>query len=139
VRKLVKAIEVMLGLAVAVVLAVGVLFLVWPILDVAQNQVTVYPLVLVEGHGPSPANRSVYKVYPETQTVVHWVPGIDEVPDRLAKCAVRDRLNWRCEYSDGSAVLTMREGTFSDESRSANPSPLKFVYTSRLAWWQHMF
>ncbi len=119
---------------------VAILFFVWPVFDVIGNRVTVYPIWKTNEGTLVPANRSVYKVFPETQTVIHWMPGISEVPDRLAKCSVRDRLNWRCEYPDGSGVLTMDNGSFSEESKQKTDflGPT-FTYTSRLNWWRLMF
>ena len=33
-------------------------------------------------------------------------------PSRLTECAVVDRLNWQCKYSDGSAQLGFTDGTY---------------------------
>ena len=114
------------------------LFFVWPVFDMIRNQVTVYPIFKTDGGKLVPANPSVYKVFPETQNVIYWMPGISEAPKRLTNCSVRDRLNWRCEYSDGSGVLTMENGIFSDKS-TRETYILEFTYTSRLNWWRLSF
>lgn len=125
---------------VAAIALIPVLFLLWPAFDGLGNEVTVYPLFRSTDGEWFPANRTVYKVFPETQTVVHWTPGVSEVPDRLSKCSVRDRNNWRCEYSDGSGVLVMEGGVFSEESRPGGPPSHfregDFMYTGRLNWWR---
>jgi len=133
-----KALRRLAGLAIAAVALVSGLFFAWPVVDAVRNQVTVYPVMTTDQGTLVPLNRSVYKVFPDTQTVIHWMPGISEVPDRLAKCAVRDRLHWRCQYSDGSAVLTMNDGALSSESTQGNRER-DISYTSRLTWWKLMF
>jgi len=133
-----KVLRGLAGLVLGAVALVSGLFFAWPALDVAKNQVTVYPVMMTAQGTLVPLNRSVYKVFPETQTVIHWMPGISEVPDRLAKCSVRDRLHWRCEYPDGSAVLTMDGGVFSSESAQEDRER-DISYTSRLKWWKLMF
>lgn len=114
------------------------LFFVWPVSDMIRNQVTVYPIFKTDEGKIVPANPSVYKVFPETQNVIYWTPGVSEAPNRLTKCSVRDRLNWRCEYSDGSAVLIMENGSFSEELRQQSHGP-EFSYASRLNWWRLSF
>lgn len=125
--------KLILWIAAGVLLCV-MLFLVWPIGDALRDQVTVYPVTRIEVGRLLPLNRSVYQVFRETQTVIHWMPGISEVPDRLAKCSVRDRFHWRCEYTDGSGVLTMDGRRF--ESRpTSNVVPSDITYITRLRWY----
>ena len=99
-----------------------------------------YPVMKTDRGVLVPLNRSIYKVFPETQTVIYWMPDLQEVPTRLAKCGVRDRLHWKCEHSDGSAILSMDGGSFSSESKSIkdrdNP---QILYTGRLEWWRLSF
>jgi hypothetical protein len=115
-------------------LASVVLFLLAPINDAIRNQVTVYPVLKTKEGKLLPLNRSIYKVFPETQTVISWFPGITEVPSKLAKCSVRDRLHWRCEYSDGSGTLTMDNKRFQILSKDNLPER-DIQYVSRLKWW----
>ena len=115
-------------------------FFMWPLVDAAKDQITVYPVMRSESGGLVPLNRSIYKVFPETQTVIYWMPDLQEVPIRLAKCSVRDRLHWKCEHSDGSAIISMDGGSFSSESESIKDrdSP-QTLYTGRLEWWRLSF
>jgi len=106
-----------------------------PIGERYRDEVTVYPTTR-QKEGLFPANRQTFKVFPATQTVVSWFPGIDEVPRTVGRCSVRDRLNWTCEFTDGSGILTMSDGTFSERT----PAPIlsavgPFVYIGRLNWW----
>ena len=120
---------------VVCVVAGMILFLIWPLGDVITGQTTTYPVLRQEGELPLPLNRSVYKALTNSQTVIHWMPGIDEVPMKLAKCTVRDRSHWRCEYPDGSAVLTMQGGRL-NESQNPHLGPGgEVVHVSRLRWW----
>src|SRR5262245_61592037 len=54
-----------------------------------RRDVTVYP-VMKTAHGTIPLNRSVYRIDTDKQTVMHWTPGVLDVPNRLADCVVRD-------------------------------------------------
>ena len=135
-----KALHYLVTLTLGTVALGGLLFLLWPIVDTARDEVTVYPVTKTEQGVLIPLNRSVYKVFAETQTVIYWMPGIQEVPDRLARCSVGDRFHWTCEYSDGSAVLTMDDGAFSSRSKSIERGPKQQMwYTSRLQWWKLSF
>jgi len=100
--------------------------------DQWNKEVTVYPVATIEGRGLYPLNRSVYKVFPERQEVIYWMPGVNDIPSRLGNCVVRNRLNWTCEYSDGSGKLTMIDGRFREEPPiRALGSDAKYV-----SWWR---
>ena len=79
--------------------------------DYFKNQVTVYPVLKTET-GLLPLNPTKYKVFPESQTVIYWNPDVDFPGNKLAKCTVRDRLNWSGEYEDGSGKFMMVNGKF---------------------------
>lgn len=120
-----------LALAAAAI-GIAVLHWVWqPLGEALRNEVTVYPAMRTP-QGLLPLNRSTYKAFPESQSVIHWMPDLSGTPDRLARCAVRDRLNWQCEYSDGSAALHMTDGELKIEDRSGVPEPT--MYIGRLRW-----
>jgi hypothetical protein len=68
----------------------------------------------------------VYKVFPDTQTVITWIPGILETPMAVTGCIVRDRLNWQCK--DSSGVKIMDGNHFEDTSET------DVQYVSRLDW-----
>jgi hypothetical protein len=53
---------------------------------------------------------TTYKVMPDRQEVVHWTQGF--APERLTKCAVRDRKNWSCKYNDESAEFGFNGGSY---------------------------
>ena len=111
------------------------IFLAWPVFDMIRNQITVYSVIEASDGTLIPANRTVYEVLPETRNVTYWLPDVSEVPGRLVKCAVRNRLNWSCESPDGSAALTMEDGLFSEVLRKKARGP-KIICTSRLTWWK---
>ena len=113
---------------------VGLILLVADIHDRIKKEVTVYSIFKDEKGKPIRLNRQVYKAFPETQTVVYWFPGISEVPEKLAKCTVRDRLNWQCEYKDGSGKVVMTEGRI-QELDSRNRSFKDTIYVSQIRWW----
>jgi hypothetical protein len=125
----------LLSIAVIGVVVIALVLFFEPLTEAFRNQVTVYPIGTAKDGALFPLNPSVYKVFPESQSVVHWMPGVDSAPSRLDKCAVRDRLNWRCEYSDGSAVLSMDNGKFRVDARIGDrlaPDPTRYV--SRSEW-----
>jgi hypothetical protein len=104
--------------------------------DAFKNQVTVYPVLETKDLGLLPLNRTVYKVFPESQTVIYWIPGIDEIPRKLGKCVVRDRLHWQCEYLDGSAMLMMNDSEFKVfTAKKENYYAANYEYVSCWKWW----
>lgn len=63
-----------------------------------------------------PLNSTTYKVMADRQEVVYWVElgtGLAR-PERLTKCAVRDRRNWSCRYHDESAEFGFSSGSYWD-------------------------
>jgi hypothetical protein len=114
-----------------------IVFLIWladGIRDRIKNEVTVYSIFEDEKGRSIPLNRQVYKAFPETQTVIYWFPGIEEVPGKLAKCTVRDRLNWKCEYKDGSGKVIMEDGRF--QELDPHNRPFKdTIYVGQIRWW----
>lgn len=121
-------------LASSIPLFISVLFSTSCIDDSFRNQVTVYPVLETKDSGLLPLNKTVYKVFPESQTVIYWNPGSDEIPRKLANCTVRDRLHWQCEYSDRSATLMMNGGEF--KKLSAKKDYVDDTqYVSGWKWW----
>lgn len=117
-----------------IVLAGGVVawYILTGLVDVTQHQRTVYSLILGKHDtgAPLPGVVTVYRVYPETQTVISWIPNLAEAPDRLSNCAVRDRSNWKCE--DEGVTRTMVDGEFSETW--SKESVFNIAYTSRLKY-----
>jgi hypothetical protein len=73
----------------------------------------------------------------DAQNVVSWLHG--SPPDRFTGCAIRDRKNWLCTYSDGSGQFRFnggvhfekslgRERTFSDAFRQREYRVLKWEF-----------
>ena len=94
-----------------------------------DGTVTVYPVgkfskTDTETH---PLNRTVYKVSFETQTVVYWMPGLYEVPERLVNCKVRDKYNWQGEYPDHSGEVKMVDGVIINDDPDVK-------YVSSIYW-----
>jgi len=105
------------------------------IFDSFKNEITVYPVLEDKEYGLIPLYRTIYKVFPELQTVIYWFPGIMEVPDKLANCTVRDRLNWKCEYPDASAKLIMNDGEFQEIPLHKSDLDTRYKYVSWWKWW----
>lgn len=81
----------------------------------ARDEVTVYPArcitPLADGSCRSlmPLSRTVYRVTPDTGTVVYWSRDIaDATPAKLSDCAIHDAGNWTCPRA--AALLRMRDG-----------------------------
>ncbi len=105
------------------------------IFDLLKNEVTVYSLLEHEKLGLLPLNRAVYKVFPNSHNVIYWLPGVDEAPQNLGKCIVRDRLNWQCQYSDGSATLIMNDGEFIQIPVHKSSADSRYRCVSCWTWW----
>lgn len=117
------------ALFVVLVLVTGVYWLAQGLEDAMSDEVTPYPAIRTPT-GILTLRRTTYKVSSESQTVVYWVEGFP--PERLSRCAVRDRLNWQCRYSDGSAALYMVDGVLQQSPKS--PAREDWIYISRWRW-----
>jgi hypothetical protein len=93
-----------------------------------DGSVTVYPTRKTDTGKRFPLNRTTYKASFETQTVVYWMPGLYEVPQRLVNCIVRDKYNWVGEYIDHSGKVQMVDG------KIVNDTP-DTIYVSSFSWW----
>ena len=98
--------------------------------DYFKNQVTVYPVGKTD-KGLLPLNPTKYKVFPESQVVIYWMPDFDFATEKLVKCIVRDRLNWSGEFKDGSGKFAMVNGKFSQNF----PVDEDTQYVSWWKWW----
>jgi hypothetical protein len=61
-----------------------------------------------------PLNPTTFKVMVDRQEVVYWThlgPSLLR-PERLTKCAVRDRRNWSCRYNGDSAEFGFSSGAY---------------------------
>jgi len=75
-------------------------------------------------------NRTIYKVFPETQQVIIYHPDSSGPPMRARDCAVFDKRNWRCTYSDKSGSFGCNEGRFYEDE----PDP-RVIYVSKWRYW----
>lgn len=55
-------------------------------------------------------SKTTYKVISNRQEVIYWVE--DFSPERLTKCAIKDKKNWSCKYNDESAEFGFKDGKF---------------------------
>jgi hypothetical protein len=96
-----------------------------------DGTVTVYPVGKLETDKQTRTlNRTSYKASFDTQTVVHWWPGLSETPERLVNCTVRDKYNWRCEHpANPSWEIKMVDGRIADR----DPDP-DTRYVSSFYW-----
>jgi len=95
----------------------------------SNDEITSYPLIQVNGRWIA-GTRAVYKILPESQKVVYSYPIHDGEPQRMDNCAIINKNNWRCTYSDNSGSVGCRNGKFYEEPPSKN---VKFV--SCFEWW----
>src|SRR5215218_8086666 len=74
-----------------------------------QSEITAYPIrckdkiILSQCNKPQyTLNPRTFKVLHDKQEVLYWSWANHRV-DKLTKCAVVDRRNWKCRYDDNSA------------------------------------
>jgi hypothetical protein len=100
--------------------------------DIVPNffptQIVSYPARRLADGTLMPLNRTTYKVNPLMQTIIYWMPGIDEMPGKLVDCAVRNRKNWIGYYPDGSGAVGMHKGKIV----TGDPND---IYVGRCYWW----
>jgi hypothetical protein len=101
--------------------------------DPFLNQITLYPVATKDGR-PAAVTRFVFKIFPATQSVVFWTPGTDDVPQSFSKCAVRDRLHWRCEIVGSSSVAAMDNGSLTGFPVNADSALPGLRYVRRWEW-----
>lgn len=75
---------------------------------------------------------TVYRIFPDAQTVVGQIDGYD--PVRFSNCAVRNTENWKCAFADGSAELGFRSGTFFQSNAEGTVTFENMYYASRWEW-----
>jgi hypothetical protein len=96
--------------------------------DLLPTQIVSYPASRLADGTLLPMNRTTYKVNPLMQTIVYWMPGIDETPRKLVDCVVRDKKNWIGYFPDRSGTVEMRKG------RIVTDYP-NYIYVGRCHWW----
>ena len=101
-------------------------FFFWP--AIFPTPIGSYPAQRLTDGTLMPLNRTIYKVNPLMQTIIYWMPGINETPSRLLNCAVIDKKNWIGYYPDGSGAAKMRKG------RIVTDDP-NDIYVGRCHWW----
>ena len=87
----------------------------WVDFSIFQSEITHYSarceIPVINGHCTRPEytyRPTTYRVDVEHQTVIYWMEGFNV--QRLQDCAVADRMNWTCKFSDGSAELGFQDG-----------------------------
>lgn len=97
-----------------------------------SGEVIVYPALREENSSLIPLDRTVYKPLVDSQTVIYWTPGIDDVPKKFHKCVVRDKLNWQCQDDYNYLTITMINGKIQGEQA--------ITYLSGIRWhWMNFF
>ncbi len=119
-----KAVESVGGILIGIILICW--FIVWP--EIFPTEIGSYPAMRAEDGNLIPLNRIIYKVNPLMQTIIYWMPGVQETPQKLVNCAVRDRKNWIGYYTDDSGAVEMRKG------RIVTDDP-NDIYVGRYRWW----
>lgn len=108
-----------------------------------KSEITAYPLhcshkvgVLGECSNVDFSTRAfIYKVDPKRQEVLYWVEGFEV--SKLIDCAIRNRKNWTCKYSDNNTEIGFNNGKFFE---TVDPNSLtadlaaKTFYVSRHDW-----
>ena len=108
------------------------------------SEITAYPMLcgkpLQNGkcsEGAIPLNRTTYLVFPASQRVVYWAPGINEVPVLLEQCAVRDSRNWKCRFPRNEGEAGFADGEFKEGLIPRRLEQDKFYYVGGPEWWWH--
>jgi hypothetical protein len=110
------------------------------------DEITSYPMLcdkpLASGKCKGraiPLNRETFRVYPASQQVVSWTPGINDVPVRLEQCAVRDSRNWKCRLPRSQSEIGFTNGEFKETLTPPRLEQDKFFYIGGAEWWWHQF
>lgn len=72
-----------------------------------------------------------YKPNVERQEVLSWTEGF--APDRLTKCAVVNRTNWKCDFNDESSTFGFENGNYFNYPKEDRPI-YKQYYVPRSVW-----
>ena len=112
----------------AIIIAAIFLFWIFLFPEITPKKIGSYPAQRLTDGTLMPLNRTIYKVNPLMQTIIYWMPGINETPSRLVDCAVIDKKNWIGYYPDGSGAAKMRKG------RIVTDDP-NDIYVGRCHWW----
>lgn len=104
------------------------IFLLFLFPEITPKEIGSYPVQRQANGDMVPMNRTIYKISPFLQTIIYWIPGINETPKKLVECVVRDKKNWIGYYPDGSGTVEMRKGKLI----SKDPNE---IYVGRYRWW----
>ena len=91
----------------------------------SSDLVPIYVVQKSEGRTFS-HNKSIYRVIVDTQSVVYWYPGVSS-PKRMKDCAIADKFNWQCTYSDNSGKVIMTNGVI-EGKRLKQVGLIKYSY-----------
>lgn len=107
-------------------------------------EITAYPMLcdkpVVNGTcrgNAIPLNRETYRVFPASQQVVSWTPGISDTPIRLEQCAVRDSGNWKCHLPHYQGEVGFANGEFKETLTPPRLAQEKFFCVGGVKWWWH--
>ena len=96
--------------------------------EITSKKIGGYPVKKQADGTLIPLKRTIYKVHPFMQTIIYWMPGIDETPKKLVNCVIRDKKNWVGWYPDGSGIVEMKKGKIV----TGDPNE---AYVGRWRWW----
>ena len=110
----------------------------------AHGDLVIYSITERPSAKPLANNPTVYRINPQTQTVIYWqlfdpAASADShfnAPERLVNCAIRDAQNWKCDYPDASGTVAIVNGKYSAVN-TAGHDPAKDAhirYVSQREW-----
>ena len=106
------------------------------------GEVTAYPLLCAAPLAANSCvkvelvlNRETFKVFPSTQKVVYWTPGVRDTPTSLEECSVRDANNWACKYPRDQGKVGFRNGEYWSLLTPPSIFSDRLFYASSYRWW----
>lgn len=110
--------------------------------SIEGDEITAYPLfcdtALVNNRCNSkaiPLNRTVYRVFPASQKVVEWTPGVSNRPVSLERCVIRDAENWRCSLPNDQGTVGFAGGEFKELLTPPGANQGSIFYVGAIRWW----
>src|SRR3970040_1539603 len=82
----------------------------------------------------TPLNRTTYKVFPGSQQVVYWIPGISDRPVRLEQCVVRTAEHWKCRIPRRQGAVEFSNGVFKEMLTKPRLQEDRFFYVGATRW-----
>lgn len=96
-------------------------------------EITGYPVAENEDGHVTPLNRTTYRVYPNENRSVYWMPDLNFPISELKECVIKDECNWNCSFPDDSGIVAFRDCIQLD-TQSNTLIDSTFKYVSEKEW-----